>query len=76
MVAEDSFIPNLPNKEIKHYLLCVDDLGRFEDFYNHVQDINEKYGDRAISHINEGFTADELNRFRNLLGLWTTTKIA
>lgn len=76
IVAEDSFMPYLPNKEIKRYLLRVEDLERFEAFYNHVQDINEKYGDYAIFHINEGFTVDELNRFRTLLNLWTDTKIA
>ena len=76
VVAEDSFIPNLPNQEIKRYLLRVDDLERFEEFYNHVQDINEKFGDYAIFHINEGFTVDELNKFRQILNIWTDTKIA
>ena len=75
-VAEDSFIPYLPNKEVKRYLLRVEDLERFEAFYNHVQDINEKFGDHAIFHINDGFPADELNRFRTILNLWTDTKIA
>ena len=75
IVAEDSFMPYLPNKEIKRYLLRVEDLERFEAFYNHVQDINEKYGDHAIFHINDGFSVDELNRFRTLLNLWTDTKI-
>lgn len=76
IVAEDSFIPYLPNKEVKRYILRVEDLERFEAFYNHVQDINEKHGDYAIFHINEGFTVDELNRFRTLLNLWTDTKIS
>ena len=76
IVAEDSFMPYLPNKEIKRYLLRVEDLERFEAFYNHVQDINEKFGDHAIFHINDGFTVDELNRFRTLLNLWVDTKIA
>ena len=76
IVAEDSFMPYLPNKEVKRYLLRVEDLERFEAFYNHVQDINEKYRDHAIFHINDGFTVDELNRFRTLLNLWTDTKIA
>ena len=76
IVAEDSFMPYLPNKEVKRYLLRVEDLERFETFYNHVQDIKEKYGDHAIFHINDGFTVDELNRFRTLLNLWTDTKIA
>ena len=76
IVAEDSFLPHLPNQDVKRYLLRVEDLERFEAFYNHVQDINEKYGDYAIFHINDGFTVDELNRFRTLLNLWTDTKIA
>ena len=72
--AEDNYI--IRNPEIKRYILNIDDLERFEEFYNHVQDINEKYGDHAIFHINDGFTVDELNRFRTLLNLWTDTKIA
>lgn len=76
VVAEDSFIPNLPHPEIKRYILHVDYLERFEEFYNFVQDLNEKYGDHAIFHINEGgFLVDELNRFRSLLDIWTDTKI-
>ncbi len=71
--AEDNY--NAPNKEIKRYILHIDDLERFEEFYNHVQDINEKFGDHAIFHINEGFTVDELNKFRQVLDLWTNTKI-
>ena len=71
--AEDNY--NAPNKGIKRYILHVEDLERFEEFYNHVQDINEKFGDHAIYHINDGFTVDELNRFRDVLNLWTDTKI-
>lgn len=72
--AEENYI--IRNTEIKRYILHVDDLERFEEFYNHVQDINEKYGDHAIFHINDGFTVDELNRFRTILNLWTNTKLA
>ena len=72
--AEDNYI--IRNPEIKRYILNIDDLERFEEFYNHVQDINEKFGDHAIFHINDGFTVDELNRFRTLLNLWVDTKIA
>lgn len=72
--AEDNYI--IRNPEIKRYILNIDDLERFEEFYNHVQDINEKFGDHAIFHINDGFSVDELNRFRTLLNLWTDTKIA
>lgn len=77
IVAEDSFIPNLPNKEVKRYLLHTDELERFEEFYNFIQDLNENYGDYAIFHLEEGnFSTDEENRFRSLLGIWTNTKIA
>lgn len=72
--AEENYI--IRNTEIKRYILHVDDLERFEEFYNHVQDINEKYGDHAIFHINDGFTVDELNRFKTILNLWTNTKLA
>ena len=72
--AEDNYI--IRNPEIKRYILNIDDLERFEEFYNHAQDINEKFGDHAIFHVNDGFTVDELNRFRTLLNLWTDTKIA
>lgn len=72
--AAENYI--IRNQEIKRYILSVDDLERFEEFYNHVQDINEKYGDHAIFHINEGFSVDELNRFRTILNLWTEAKIA
>ena len=30
IVAEDSFIPHLPNPEVKRYLVHIDDLERFE----------------------------------------------
>ena len=77
IVAEDSFIPHLPNQDVKRYIVHIDDLERFEEFYNFVQDINEKYGDYAIFHINDGdFLVDELNKYRQLLGIWTDTKIA
>lgn len=76
VVAEDSFISNLPNPERKRYILRVDDLERFEEFYNLVQDLNEKYGDHAIFHLKDGnFTADEENRFRHMLNIWTDLKI-
>ena len=42
---------NAPNKEIKRYLLRLEDLEEFERFYNFVQDINEKYGEKAIFHL-------------------------
>lgn len=76
VVAEDSFIPNLPNKDLRRYLLHVDDLDRFEAFYNFIQDLNEEYEDHAIYHIKDGnFGVDDENRFRHILGIWTDTKI-
>lgn len=75
-VAEDSFIPNLPNPEIKRYLLRVDDLERFEEFYNFIQDLNEEHGEKAIYHLKDGnFSVDEENRFRSILNIWTDTII-
>lgn len=72
--AED-FIKTLPS-EHEWYILDLDRLERFEEFYNYVQDINEEYGERAIFHINGGgFLVDELNCFRSILNIWTDTKI-
>lgn len=45
IVAEDSFITNLPNKEIKRYIVHVDDLEEFERFYNLLNDNNLNAGD-------------------------------
>jgi hypothetical protein len=71
----ENFIKTLPSGH-KWYMLDTDRLERFEEFYNYIQDINEKYGDYAIFHINDGgFTVDDLNCFRSILDLWTDTKI-
>lgn len=76
-VAEDSFLPYLPNQEIKRYLIRLEDLERFEEFYNFIQDMNEKHGEKAIFHLSYGgFSVDEENRFRQILNIWTDTKIA
>lgn len=75
-VAAEEFMNQLPNPTVKRYCLRVDDLERFEEFYNFVQDINEQYGDYAIFHIKDGgFSTDEENRFRSVLDIWTDTKI-
>ena len=67
---------NAPNKEIKRYLLRLEDLEEFERFYNFVQDLNEKYGDYAIFHLKDGnFSTDHENKFREMLGIWTDTTI-
>ena len=64
-VAEDYLIPNLPNQEVKRYILHVSLLDRFE-----------KYFEKAIYHLNEGnFTCDEEYFFRNMLNLWTSTEL-
>ena len=71
----ENFIKTLPSGH-KWYMLDTDRLERFEEFYNYIQDINEKYGDYAIFHINDGgFTVDDLNCFRSILDLWADTKI-
>lgn len=76
IVAEDCFIPNLPNEKVKRYLLPINKLESFENFYNFIQKLNEKYEGYAIFHIKDGnFTCDEENFFRNILGIWTDTKI-
>lgn len=76
MVAEDYLIPNLPNQEVKRYIVHVSLISRFEDFYNFIQDLNEKYGEKAIYHLNEGnFACDEETLFRNMLNLWTSTEL-
>lgn len=73
--AEDNYI--IKNPEIKRYILNVDDLERFKEFYNFIQDLNEKHGEKAIYHLKDGdFSTDEENRFRNILNIWTDTKIA
>lgn len=66
---EDCFDP--PNKEIKYYILRVNELERFEKFYNHIQDIKEEYGDDIISHINDNnqWSIDELDRFCYVLNV-------
>ena len=75
-VAEDYLIPNLPNQEIKRYILHVSLISRFEDFYNFIQDLNEKYCEKAIYHLDEGnFTCDEETLFRNMLNIWTSTEL-
>lgn len=67
--AEDNYI--IRNKEVKRYLLHVDDLERFEEYYNFLQDLKERYGDKAIYHLGEKFfSCDEENRFRSLLNAW------
>lgn len=71
----EEFIKTLPAGH-KWYVLDLDRLERFEEFYNFAQDINEQYGECAIFHINDGgFPVDELNCFRSILNIWTDTRI-
>ena len=65
--AEDNYIIR---NDAKRYILHVDDLERFEEFYNHLQDIKKQYGNYAIHHISNDFLVDEQNKFRQLLGAW------
>ena len=66
--AEDNYIIR---NEAKRYILHVDWLERFEEFYNHLQDLKTKYGDKAIFHLEEKyFSVDEENKFRQLLNAW------
>lgn len=65
--AKDNYIIR---NEVKRYILHVDDLERFEEFYNHLQDLKENYGNYAIYHISDDFTVDEQNKFRQLLNAW------
>lgn len=71
----ENFAKTLPSMH-KWYILDLERLERFEEFYNYVQNINEQYGEYAIFHINDGgFTVDELNCFRYILDIWADTKI-
>jgi hypothetical protein len=66
---EDNYI--IRNPKTKRYILNIDDLERFEEFYNFLQNLKEKYGDLAIYHLKDGnFSVDEQNRFRYLLNAW------
>lgn len=57
--------------DVKRYILHVDDLERFEEFYNFLQDLKSKYGDKAIFHLDEKyFSVDEENKFRQILNAW------
>lgn len=67
--AEDNYI--IRNAETKRYILHIEDLERFEEYYNFLQDLKANYGAYAIYHLDEAFyTVDEQNRFRSLLNAW------
>lgn len=65
--AEDNYIIR---NSAKRYILHVDDLERFEEFYNHLQDLKAQYKEYAIYHISDDFTVDEQNKFRQMLNAW------
>lgn len=72
--AKDNYI--ICNSEIKRYILHVNDLEEFEAVYNEIQNLNEKYNEKAIFHLNElGLDCDKENKYRQLLGIWTDTKL-
>ena len=72
--AEDNY--KIQNPEKKRYLLFVDDIEAFERFYNDIQELNEQYGDHAIYHLDEiVLNVDLENKFRTILGIWTSTEI-
>lgn len=60
VVAEDSFIQHLPNKETRRYIVHVDDLEEFERFYNVTNDLRQEFG---------SFSADQEKKFRTILNL-------
>lgn len=65
--AEDNY---MIRNEAKRYILHVDDLERFEAFYNHLQDLKAQYKEYAIYHISDDFAVDEQNKFRQMLNAW------
>lgn len=72
--AQDNYI--IRNEETKRYILHVDDLEEFEEIYNSIQDLNENYGEYAIFHLDElGLGCDKENKYRQILGIWTDTKL-
>ena len=69
--AED-FIGTLPEEtRERFYIDNLDGVETAERFYNHLQDIKEKYGDHWIFHVNDGaWTTDELNKYREEFHAW------
>lgn len=66
IVAEDVFIPNLPNKDIKRYICHVDDLEGLESFYNLLSDKNLKPCDCWLVDF-EDFTREQKEKYINIL---------
>lgn len=57
MQAKDNYI--IRNKEVKRYIVHIDDLKRFEDFYNYVQD----------GKTEKEFSLEETRKYSFLLGI-------
>jgi hypothetical protein len=74
--AEDYIEKAAPNPETKWYILPLDELETFENFYNDMQHIKAKYGaERGIWHIDETehyYTCDETNKYRHILGIYNS----
>lgn len=66
--AEDNYI--IRNKDVTRFIIQVDELERFEEFYNHLNDLKEKYDNYWIFHISDNYTVDEQNKFRTILNAW------
>lgn len=68
--AEDNYIIN--NPEYKRYILYIDDLEKMETIYNKLQDLREKYREKAIFHLKDlELGCDEENKWRAILGVYT-----
>ena len=69
--AEDIYIKNMPNKNIKRYIIYIDDLEKLENFYNYFQDLKEQYGECAVLHLKDikKWEDNEIYKFRNILGI-------
>lgn len=69
--AKENYIA--ANKEIKRYIMHVDDIEELEEVYNRFQDLREKYGDYAIFHLSDlGFDCDKENKWREILKIYTS----
>lgn len=69
--AEDNYI--IRNPEHKRYIIHVDYLEKMEKVYNQFQDLREKYGEKAIFHIEDlRLGCDEENKWRQILEVYTS----
>lgn len=69
--AKENYIAT--NKEIKRYIVHIDDIEELEKVYNRLQDLREKYGDYAIFHLSDlGLDCDKENKWREILKIYTS----